>query len=816
VSRKDKALRVVHCPINTAGVPWQNVQALRRRGVDAKLVVFERYRMHPEADRSLDDEGWSLEGGLLRRQFVQWRAFLQLLLTTDVFHFYSGLTFVPKRLQFPILRLVRKKSVLHFMGSDIRGRSPAELLYAGSADARIVGSYDAIRWVPDAVVVPPGIDLREFQLVPAPEHERPVVVHAPSSRVRKGTELVVEACRELDVELEIVEGLHHTEARKRYERADIVVDQLNAGWYGLFAIEAMALGKPVVTALHEDAIARTEEALGIEVPIVNTSKETLVETLRPIVESPEERRRIGEASRQYVEQVHDAERSADRLVEIYDAVTAKKGASALRAPAQTGRIPIFDQITRLGKQSAIYGLGGLVSRILAVVLLPLYTSYLSTDDYGKIETLVAATAVLAIVLKLGFSSAFFRFYFDAKDDDGRTRVVRTSFWFTMVSATAGLIVACLLAEQISHALQLGSERDLVYAAAVGLWAGMNYEQMSALFRAEERSVGYVIASLSNILITVGATVLLVVVLHEGPLGVLVGNFIGTLVVYFVLLGYRRYQLGLEFDRKLFRAMNKFGMPLVPAALALWAVNFIDRLFIAFYKDQSEVGVYSVAVRVSSALVFLMIAFRTAWPAFAYSITDDHDARRTYSYVLTYVVFVTCWVSLAFGVLAPWIVRLLAGNPSFYRASDAVALLSFAGAAYTAYTVMAIGSGRARKTQWNWVIAAVAAAVNIGLNILLIPPYGMIGAAIATVAAYVALFIGMVIYSQEVYYVAYQWRRVLTAAGAAVALCALGAALNVPLVVAVLLVLVYPFLLIPLGFYLPAELRRLKRLVPVAR
>jgi len=704
------------------------------------------------------------------------------------------------------------------MGSDIRGRSPAELLYAGSADARIVGSYDAIRWVPDAGVVPPGIDLREFEPVPAPERERerPVVVHAPSNRVRKGTELVIDACRELGVELEIVEGLHHTEARKRYERADIVVDQLNAGWYGLFAIEAMALGKPVVTALHEEAVARTEEALGIEVPIVNTSKETLVETLRPLVESPEERRRIGAASRQYVEQVHDVNRNANRLLEIYDAVTSKKGASTLRAPVQTGRIPIFDQVTRLGKQSAIYGLGGLVSRILAVVLLPLYTSYLSTEDYGKIETLVAATAVLAIVLKLGFSSAFFRFYFDAEDDDGRTRVVRTSFWFTMVSATAGLILACVFADQISHLLQLGSEEGLVYAAAVGLWAGMNYEQMSALFRAEERSVGYVIASLSNILITVGATVLLVVVLHEGPLGVLVGNFIGTLCVYFVLLGYRRYQLGLEFDRKLFRAMNKFGMPLVPAALALWAVNFIDRLFIAFYKDQSEVGVYSVAVRVSSALVFIMIAFRTAWPAFAYSITDDHDARRTYSYVLTYVVYVTCWVSLAFGVLAPWIVRLLAGNPSFYRAADAVPLLAFAGAAYTAYTVMAIGSGRARKTQWNWVIAAVAAAVNVGLNILLIPPYGMIGAAIATVAAYVALFIGMVIYSQEVYYVDYQWRRVVTAAGAAVALCALGVALNVPLVVAVLLVLVYPFLLIPLGFYLPAELKRLKRLVPVAR
>jgi O-antigen/teichoic acid export membrane protein len=424
--------------------------------------------------------------------------------------------------------------------------------------------------------------------------------------------------------------------------------------------------------------------------------------------------------------------------------------------------------------------------------------------------------VLVIVLRLGIQSAFFRFYFDAKDEEGRIRVVRTSFWFTMVSATAGLIVACLLAGQIASLLRIGDQSGLVYAAAVGFWASMNYEQLTALFRAEERAVGFVSASLANILITVGATVLLVVVFDAGPLGVLVGNFIGTLCVYFVLLGYRRYQLGLEFDRGLFRAMNKFGMPLVPAALALWAVNFIDRLFIAAFKGQGEVGVYSVAVRVSSAIVFLMIAFRTAWPAFAYSIEDDRDARRTYSYVLTYVVYVTCWVSLGFGLLAPWIVHVLARNPSFHRAAEAVALLSFGGAAYTAYTVMAIGSGRARKTQWNWVIAGIAAAVNVALNVILIPPYGMEGAAIATAAAYLALFVGMVIYSQEVYYVPYQWRRVLTATAAAVALTVVGSALHVPLAVAILLVLVYPFLLIPLGFYLPAELKRLRRLVPAVR
>ena len=302
----------MHCPVNTAGVPWANVQALRRRGVDARLVVFERYKLHPEADWSLDRPR-----GFLRRQAVQWRALAGLLPRTDIFHFYFGLTLVPKSMQFPILRATGKKAVYHFLGSDIRGKTSEQLAYGRRADAQIVGSYDAARWVPEAEVVPPGIDLSALAPVPPSDSRRPVVVHAPSNRAKKGTAEVIAACEQLDVDLEIVEGLHHDEARRRYERADIVVDQLRAGWYGLFAIEAMALGKPVVSFLHEEAVRRTEEAFGVRVPIVRATAETLADVLRPLIDSPEERRRLGAESRTYVEQVHDLHRVADRLLDIY-------------------------------------------------------------------------------------------------------------------------------------------------------------------------------------------------------------------------------------------------------------------------------------------------------------------------------------------------------------------------------------------------------------------------------------------------------------------------------------------------------------------
>jgi hypothetical protein len=309
-----RPLRVVHCPVNTAGVPWTNVLALRRRGIDASLVVFNRYALHPEADRSLD-----LGAGFLGRQARQWPALASLLPRTDVFHFMFGLTLVPQSLQYPILRAFGKHSVMHYLGTDIRGKTPEQLASGKKAGAEVVGSWDAIRWVPGATVIPPGIDLAALTPAPPGERKRPIVVHAPSSRRRKGTEHVVAACEGLDVELRIVEGVRHDEAIAHYREADIVVDQLNAGWYGLLAIECLALGKPVLTFLREEAVRQTEQAYGTRVPLVGVTAETLRDRLAELVEAgPAEWRRIGEASRAYVEEVHDVERVADSLVELYE------------------------------------------------------------------------------------------------------------------------------------------------------------------------------------------------------------------------------------------------------------------------------------------------------------------------------------------------------------------------------------------------------------------------------------------------------------------------------------------------------------------
>ncbi len=472
------------------------------------------------------------------------------------------------------------------------------------------------------------------------------------------------------------------------------------------------------------------------------------------------------------------------------------------------------QLTRLGRQSIIYGAGGLIQRVLAVILLPIYTRYLTPSDYGTVETLIALTTVLVIVLRLGISTAFIRFYFDSKDPERRRLVLRTSFWFTMTMATVGLVLGLALSPEIASGLFGSSGEALVVAAAfVGLWAQMNWEQMLALFRVEERAVAFVSATLVNIGVTIAATLTLVVALDKGALGVIVGNFTGTLVVYVLLLGYRREQLGLQVDRDLLRAMNRYGLPLVPSALMLWVTNFSDRFLLLKLADSAEVGLYSVGVRVASAMALLLTAFRMSWPPFAYSIEDDREAKATYSFVLTYVMTFMTWVATGLALLSPWLVDLIAA-PEFSRSSDVVGPLAFSVVLFSGYVVVAIGLGRTKRTQFNWVVTGAAAIVNVGLNVTLIPRYGMMAAAFATLAAYATMFVGMVWWARRVFPVSWQWRRVLTAVGIGVATVAVGKLAGAGLVVALVLSLAYPLVLGLTGFYLPAERRKmLARLRP---
>ncbi|MDX6479681.1 MAG: hypothetical protein QOG85_191 [Gaiellaceae bacterium] len=483
------------------------------------------------------------------------------------------------------------------------------------------------------------------------------------------------------------------------------------------------------------------------------------------------------------------------------------------------------QLRGLGRDSVIYGIGGLTSRFLSVLMLPLYTSYVSAGDYGRIELLMATMAVAVVVIRGGANFGFIRFYFLDKDPEYRRRLIRTVFWTQMTYSTVVLVACIAFAHPIASVLGItnngpelqGSGTKLVIATAVLLWVNVNFAQMTNLFRAERRALAFSLATLANLAVTVGVTVALVVGYHKGPLGIIVGNLSGTLLVWAALLVYRREQLGLQWDGKLLRSMNRFGVPLMVAALAMWVTNFSDRLLLSKLLHGSyrltELGQYSLANKISSAMVLLFTAFQIAWPAFAYSIEDDDEAKRAYSFVLTYLMLIAAWAALALSLFAPWLAHWLGRKPGYWPAETAIPPLAFASVFFAGFIVVTISAGRTRRTQFNWIAAFAAAILNISLNLWLIPAYGMLGAAYSTLSAYVLLMVIRTWNAQKLFHVGYQWRRVATVLLAAGALTGVGQVFHHSLPIAFGLVLVYPVVLAALGFYLPAERRRLKRLLP---
>ena len=323
-------MKVLHSPINVAGGPGAISAGLRAIGVESTLLVFNERPFERGYDVNLELRDTSKLSSVPFNLPKQLRALRWAVRNFDVFHFHAGLTLAPRRLTLPLLKARRKGIVFQSWGSDLRGRNAGEVSYLRDAGAVIVGSYLTRRLAPrgpwpEYDVVPPALVLDDWEPFPTGPGETLRIAHAPSKRAVKGTEAVLAAVESLQakgapVELDLIEGVPNAEARLRYAAADVVVDQLRIGWYGMFAIESMALGKPVVVHLDEQAAAETEEAFGLELPLVRADESSLEEVLAGLVEARAELPALGLRSREYVERVHAHTAVARRVLEIYERV----------------------------------------------------------------------------------------------------------------------------------------------------------------------------------------------------------------------------------------------------------------------------------------------------------------------------------------------------------------------------------------------------------------------------------------------------------------------------------------------------------------
>jgi O-antigen/teichoic acid export membrane protein len=469
-------------------------------------------------------------------------------------------------------------------------------------------------------------------------------------------------------------------------------------------------------------------------------------------------------------------------------------------------------LRRLATTGAAYTAASILSKLIAVALLPLYTRYLTPEDYGAAEVMFAAVVTASILIRFGTIEALLRFYY--KDDEDPAKVVSTSFAALFWLSTAAALLALPFAGPISDALltekaaKLVSGPDLARIAIGGLWVATLHEYLLTLFRLEERARAFFTVTVANVLAAIALTVVLVVGRDEGARGLLLGSYVSGAAFVLGLIVVHRRRLSLWVDPALLRRMARFGLPTMPAELSLYALNFVDRIIIVRTVGLAEAGLYSLAVKFAQAVNVLVRGFQLAWPPLAYSIRDDDEARRAYAAVVTWFLAGCAFVVAGMWLLARWIARALAA-PEFFDSYEAVGLISTAVTLYALYMVLLVILGRTGRTEFNFPAAGAALVANVVLNLILVPPLGIVGAGIALVASYLVVVALMYGFTQRLFPVPYEWGRLARVVFVTAGLVALGELLLptdgfAGLLGRAVLWLAYPAALLLSGFFTEEE------------
>ncbi|HEY4094039.1 MAG TPA: lipopolysaccharide biosynthesis protein [Baekduia sp.] len=418
-------------------------------------------------------------------------------------------------------------------------------------------------------------------------------------------------------------------------------------------------------------------------------------------------------------------------------------------------------LRRLLASAAAYQAPSILSSLLALVTLRLYTGHLSPADYGYAENLLTAIIFTSILLRFGIGEAFVRFWFDDEDHARRVDLARTATAWTFYVSTVVTLIALAFAGPLSRLILDLNDATLMSFGLLGLWAFTNLEMAYALLRVEERLREYVIAGIINILLTVALTVTLVVVLDKGARGYVLGNYAASTVVLLGLWFLHRERVSFRPPRRTI-ALLRFGGPTVPADAAAFALNVVDRTYLLHAQSAEAAGRYGFAAKLATVVIVAVRGFQAAWPPLAYSVVDEAQAGRLYARVTTAYVAVTGIVVCGVTLVGRWAVRALADNPSFYPASDALPWVALGWALYGLVLLLVTVAGRAKVTTRNFPATIAGLIVNVVLLVVLVGPLGIAGAGIALCGAYVVIVVVLYLLTRRLFHVPFEWGRLLSA------------------------------------------------------
>ena len=436
---------------------------------------------------------------------------------------------------------------------------------------------------------------------------------------------------------------------------------------------------------------------------------------------------------------------------------------------------MFSKIRELSTNVTVYGLGDVAVSLINFALLSVYVVFFSPADYGVINVLGALEVIAKIVFRFGLDGSFMRFYYDT-EGEGRQRLASTICLFLL--AFDGVVVLALLvaAPWLAESL-LGSA---AYATPLRLML-VNTFVISFTFipfhvlRMEQRTKTFSLLTLVRSVLTIVVRLLLVTRLGMGVTGLYLADLLVTAGVMAALARWFAPLIRPMFSAEVLRESLEFGLPRVPHAAAQQVTAVGDKFILPFFVTMGDVGIYGIAVSFGLAQKLFLSAFEYAWAPFYYATIREPDAPRVFRTISTYGIAILALLTAGISAVGRDALQAMTHGrllgPADPRWSDVSVVVAFTcvGVFFQGfYLLTSIGLNITKQTQYYPVATITAAATNVGLNLLLIPRLGIIGAAWANGVAYaVQAALGYVL-SQRFYPVAYEWGRIARICGAAAA------------------------------------------------
>jgi O-antigen/teichoic acid export membrane protein len=425
------------------------------------------------------------------------------------------------------------------------------------------------------------------------------------------------------------------------------------------------------------------------------------------------------------------------------------------------------QIKNLFTDSLVYSAGNIVTRLLPFLLLPVYTHYFSPEQFGVYSLVRSLWFFAAVFYLYGMETAFQKFFIESKDFEERKKIFSSTLILILITSVI-LSLILFITSRSDAKLLTGNSSDyyLIRILALLLIIDPLSRFPMILLNGLQLSKLYTTINISSVIVNFMLNLFFIVVLKLGIESILYAFIIYYAFLFIMSFWFCRkyFELKIHFDK--IRILVRFAFSFLFYGLFLISLDLIDRFFLGHMKGNDEVGIYSACYTIGMAMNLLISGFRTAWMPFFLNLKEEENNKLIFSRVFTFFCYGGMIIFLAISLFANDLVRIRIGNFVFMdeRYWSGMVILPYILGAYFLfglYTNLNIASYFENKIKYLIISSGIAFASNIILNIVLIPPFSIIGAAVATMISYFIMFIVLYYYSQKIYFISYEWNKIIS-------------------------------------------------------